>query len=329
MSAIAPQIAVVSTFPPRRDGIAAYAHQYATALGAATLRIGDEGSVGDANIRFGRVRTPLDILLLTSGRADVHVMWHPLFHLPGRRPARVVAYLSWSVLASRRGLRVVVHEPEPLLAGIQGLSQRLFWRSVTKVLFHSEAEREIFVRNVQVKPSPRLQLIDHHATFRPATSATHDEARLLLGIDSGARIALCIGFLGAHKGFDRAISAFAQPNLGPRAQLYIVGSVLEPSPEVDAHVVELRRQAALNARVTLLERYVDDEEFDLWLLASDVVVLPYRAISSSSVAARARLLGRSVIATRAGGLGEQLGDGAILVDDDAELARALRTRLKD
>ena len=72
-----------------------------------------------------------------------------------------------------------------------------------------------------------------------------------------------------------------------------------------------------------MERLVDAGEFDLWLLAADAVVLPYRAIASSSVAARARMLGRPIIATRVGGLPEQLGPGDVLVDSDAELERAL------
>jgi glycosyltransferase involved in cell wall biosynthesis len=317
-------VAIVSTFPPRRDGIATYAAQYAAAIQPAPLRIGDEASRADVNIRFGLLRTPWQILHHTSPITAVHVMWHPVFYVPPARPMRAAVYLLWSVLGFRRRLRVVVHEPEPSLAGIQHWCQRWFWHSVSEVLFHSRAEREVFVRTVGEPDSPRLALIDHHAAFRAASHATHEEAQARLGISAGTRVALCIGFFGTHKGFDRAIRAFAQADLGSGAHLYIVGSVLQTSPTLDRYVAELRSQASPPANVTLLERYVTDEEFDLWLLASDVVVLPYRAISSSSVAARARILGRPVIATRAGGLAEQLHDGTVLVDDDDELAEALK-----
>jgi glycosyltransferase involved in cell wall biosynthesis len=293
------------------------------------LRIGDEGSTADVTIRFRPLCTPLAVLRNTSRSTDVHIMWHPLFYLPLRRPARAATYVLWSLLASRRRLRVVVHEPDPSLPGIQGWCQRRFWRSVPEALFHSRAERDLFVRTVGVALTPSLGIIDHHAAFKPASHATHDEARARLGLERGMRIALCIGFFGPHKGFDRAIGAFGRAGLGARAHLYIVGSVLHATQDVERHVAQLRSQTSRCANVTLLERYLTDEEFDLWLLASDVVVLPYRTISSSSVAARARILGRRVIATKAGGLAEQLGEGAVLVDHDDGLTEALRVHLAD
>jgi glycosyltransferase involved in cell wall biosynthesis len=267
------------------------------------------------------------VLRNTSYVTDVHIMWHPLFYLPLRRPERVATYLLWTLLAARRRLHVVVHEPDPPLTGIQGRCQRRFWGMVPEVLFHSRAERDVFVKTLGVPFSPRLGIIDHHAAFRPASHATHEEAQARLGLERGVRIALCIGFLGPHKGFDRAISAFSRAGLGSHAHLYIVGSVLHATQDVEAHVAELRNLASRSPNVTLLERYLTDEEFDLWLLASDVVVLPYRTISSSSVAARARILGRRVIATKAGGLAEQLGEGAVLVDHDEGLTEALRMNL--
>ena len=63
--------------------------------------------------------------------------------------------------------------------------------------------------------------------------------------------------------------------------------------------------------------------FDRWIVAADTVVLPYRHIWSSSVAERAALFGRPVIATRVGGLADQVGamPGAVLVDDNAGARR--------
>ena len=291
------------------------------------LRIGDEQSTADATVVFGQLRTPLRIMCRTAAGADVHVMWHWEFHIPHRRPGQVSGYLLWGFLARRRRLLVVLHEPEPELDGVCGWAQQTFWRAVTEVLVHSRAERDVFVRTVRSRHHPRVRIVDHHAAFRPATRATHEEARKRLGIDAATRMALCIGFFGPHKGFDRAITAFARAGLGSEAHLCIVGSVLSSSPEMDAHLADLRRQVDAVPDVTLVNRYVTDEEFDLWLLASDIVVLPYRTISSSSVAARARILGRSVIATAAGGLPEQLAGRAVIVADDDELTQALRGQL--
>jgi glycosyltransferase involved in cell wall biosynthesis len=71
------------------------------------------------------------------------------------------------------------------------------------------------------------------------------------------------------------------------------------------------------------ERFLDDDELDLWIQAADAVLAPYRSAASSSVVARARLLGTRVVATAVGGLPEQLGSGDILVATDDELTKAL------
>jgi multidrug transporter EmrE-like cation transporter len=75
----------------------------------------------------------------------------------------------------------------------------------------------------------------------------------------------------------------------------------------------------------VFERFLADEEFDLWVSAADWVVLPYRRSWSSGVLARAQALGRPAIVTDVGGLAEQAGDGDIVVRDDEELAEAMRT----
>jgi hypothetical protein len=69
--------------------------------------------------------------------------------------------------------------------------------------------------------------------------------------------------------------------------------------------------------------YVSDARFDEWIVASDVVVCPYRLIWSSGVLERARLYERPVIATRVGGLADQAGPGTVIVENDRELAAAM------
>jgi glycosyltransferase involved in cell wall biosynthesis len=73
----------------------------------------------------------------------------------------------------------------------------------------------------------------------------------------------------------------------------------------------------------LEERFLDDDELDLWIQAADAVLAPYRSAASSSVVARARLLGTRVVATDVGGLPEQLGSEDILVTTDAEFRKAI------
>ena len=108
-------------------------------------------------------------------------------------------------------------------------------------------------------------------------------------------------------------------------RLEIVGSLRLEDNEFVAYVDELRDLTDATPGATLHEEYVSDAEFDVWLVAADVLVLPYRLIWSSGVCERAALYDRPVIASRTGGLADQVTTNATLVEDDAELAAAMRS----
>jgi glycosyltransferase involved in cell wall biosynthesis len=184
-------------------------------------------------------------------------------------------------------------------------------------------ERAEFAKRVAGAPAVRVgQVIDHGAHFRPYAEASREEARRLLGLERDRGIFLCIGFLGRHKGFDRAIEAFRRLP-GDSAVLYVVGSALYDSADIREHIEELRGLAASVPGVTLIERFQEDAEFDLWIRAADVLLAPYRSAASSGVVARAKLLGTLVVASRVGGIPEQLGPDGIVIESDEELFAAV------
>jgi hypothetical protein len=100
--------------------------------------------------------------------------------------------------------------------------------------------------------------------------------------------------------------------------------VRDGTPENEAYARSLAEQAGGVQRTTVIDRFLPDEEFDLWVAAADWVVLPYRRSWSSGVLARAHALGTPAILSDVGGLAEQAGDRDVVVGDDDELARALK-----
>jgi len=132
---------------------------------------------------------------------------------------------------------------------------------------------------------------------------------------------LHFGRLLPYKGLDLLGEALAL--LGPRPDLIVrvVGSGPE-CPELDA----LRRLPG----VAVENRWVPETEIADLLTWSDALILPYREASQSGVAAAALAAGRRVIATRVGGLAEQLAhsDRATLCDPTASgIAEAIKTVL--
>ncbi len=333
--------AVVSSFPPLRDGIARYAGQFADQLAESrrVIRIGTPGSDADHVVRLRGGIRPLRLLIVTTRGHEVVVMWHPEFFLAGGPARRALTYLALGLALRARRAAVIIHEldlpPDPqggwrrVAAICEGAGRRWLWRSVAEVRCHSRSQLLAFAEAIgDASIVERGVLIAHGAGFKPAVHFERDAARVALSLPREGHLFLCIGFLGRHKGFDRAIEAFRR--LGDdTALLYVVGSRLSDHPDIEVYIAELEQAAAASPRVTLSERYVDDTEFDTWLQAADTVLLPYRSSSTSSVVARARLLRTPVIATTVGGFLEEIGPRDRLVDDDAELVAAMRARIRE
>jgi len=141
------------------------------------------------------------------------------------------------------------------------------------------------------------------------------------GAHSGPRRVLSFGRLLPYKGMDLLVEALRL--LGPRPDLDV--RVVGQGPE-SPHLAALRALPG----VTVENRWVAEDEVGALLGWSDIVVLPYREASQSGVAAAALAAGRAVVATRVGGLVEQLGGErlAILCEPEgAGLAGAIRDAL--
>lgn len=328
------KILLVSPYPPERDGIAKYSLQVRTALQAQ----GDEVTVlsprpsaapyhADLRTWSGLVRAAR--LARRADRTIVEMVPDLFFGGVGR----LRRLFNWPLLALflRSGhVELVAHElpvgtPEGLSAARLKLSRAL-WRSIVSLpattYVHTVREREQAAAALNLPPG-RLQLLPHGATFRAHTVHDRASAREELGLAPDAFCFLCIGFLQRHKGFDRAVDALSRLP-GENLRLDIVGSRRWKAPEIDDYMRELIAVVAAVPRAHLHEGFLSDERFDTWLVASDVVVLPYRDIWSSGVVERARLFGRPLIVTDVGGLRDQVaGQDASLVNDDEELVRAM------
>ena len=325
------RILMVSPYPPLRDGIAAYAVQAVSALrgqGHDVEVLSPGPSAAHHDLDLQGPRGPLALARRVRGYDKVIVQFHPdMFYPVPATPLRH-ASVSLALLAAVRAMRsseVIVHEIDYRVGrrrGVDGVAARRLWRRLDSIVLHTEVERRDFVEAFGVRPE-RVSVTEHGANFVRRTSMTSEQARRSLGIPEGELVFLAIGFIQPHKGFDRAVRAFSGlANHG--ASLHVVGSVRVDEPDHLAYVVELQALADATPGAHLHNQYVSDELFDRWLVASDVVVLPYRNIWSSGVLERALLYDRRVIATDVGGLSHQANarKGITLVDE-AELVSAM------
>lgn len=329
------RILMVSPYPPVRDGIAAYAVQAVAALrsqGNDVEVLSPGPSAAHHHLDLHGPRGPLALAHRVRGYDKVVVQYHPDMFYPAPISPLRHALVSLALLVAVRAMRsseVVVHEIDYRMGrrrGIDGAAARRLWRSVDCVVLHTEIEQRDFAEAFGVRPE-RTEVIAHGAHFTRRTSMAREAARRSLGIPDDEVVFLSIGFIQPHKGFDRAVRAF--DGLGARGcSLHLVGSVRVDEPEYVAYLAELQELVATTPGAHLHNQYVSDELFDRWLVASDVVVLPYRNIWSSGVLERALLYERRVIATAVGGLGQQAGarSGVTLVGEADLLGAMWRAR---
>ncbi len=328
------KILLVSSFPPRHCGIGAYARDQAARLraeGHAVTVLSPPDGAGDLRVPFlgGAVFRRAASIGGDFDRIVVHFQ-PALYYRPRAASSKVTtsASLLWLALRRSRALEILVHEADPPIRWRPdyALLRRAF-RAAGTVTFHTEAERRALERDYGVRV--RSAIAEHRVSPAPASSGvSRAEARRRLGIDEdpAGPVLVCLGFLQASKGFDRAVEAFDRAQ--PGGSLYLVGSVREDTPDNRAYARGLRARCEAVPGVRLIERFVPDDEFDLWVLAADRVVLPYRRSWSSGVLARAHALGTPAIVGAAGGLAEQARDGDVVVDGDEELMEALRDSVK-
>jgi glycosyltransferase involved in cell wall biosynthesis len=335
------KILMVSPYPPLRDGIASYAVQTVARLRAEGHEVevlSPSPSAAHHHLCLLGPRGALALAKRVRHYDKVIVQFHPevFFPVPSRQSQWAAESLALFVaFFLARQVEVRLHEIDYTRG--QGrapyrLANRLPWRAVTMVVVHTEVERENFSRAYGVAPE-RIEVAEHGADFRRSTTFSQADARASLGLPADDFIFLNIGFIQRHKGFDRSVRAMqhigrdliGRPSAGRSCRLDIVGSVRTPEPAYLAYLDELTDLVDVTPGVHLRLGYLSDELFDRWLVACDVVVLPYRSIWSSGVLERALLYEREVIATDVGGLSFQRGDrdAVTLVEDDLGLRRAM------
>lgn len=325
------RVLMVTPYPPLRDGIANYAVQAVLARraqGDDVTVLSPGPSAAHLHLDLAGVRGAMALARRVRAFDEVVVQYHPAFFYDSAASARRSATdlaLAAAFRVARRSV-AVLHEVEYAEFEADASRRRAataLWRSLDELHFHSEVERTRFLALFPVEAS-RAVVVAHGETFVRRTRVDRQAARASLGLPAQGKVLLSIGFIQRHKGFDRAVTAF-RGLAETGAELHVVGSTRLDEPEFLQYLEELEELTARTPGSFLHTGYVSDERFDRWLVACDLVVLPYREIWSSGVLERAALYDRPVLATRVGGLADQAGDRRVtFVDDDDDLRSALR-----
>lgn len=183
-------------------------------------------------------------------------------------------------------------------------------RFANHYVVHSKADKQLICKVYNIS-SEKVTVIPH-GVYDHYERVEKDKAKELLDIEEDFVI-LFFGLLRPYKGVKYLIKAFEllPKDVIENSRLLIVGETWE-----DKESVIIAEKSKYRCKITIINRYVPDDEVSLYFSIADVLVLPYTRASQSGVAHIAMSFGLPIIATNVGGLKESLSkyDGTIFVE---------------
>jgi glycosyltransferase involved in cell wall biosynthesis len=317
------RVLVLSSYPPRRCGIGAYAQAQVTRLRAAgddVIVLSPPDGDGDVTRPFVGGAAFREAVRMSGEFDRIVVHFQPGLYFAPRAPVSKIA-TAWSLarlVRHRPQTEVLVHEADPPVRWRPDyvLLRRAF--AGATLLFHTNAERVAIERAYGIRAKARIV---PHAESVETTTISRGEARRRLELPPDEPLFLCAGFLHPDKAFERAVEAWNRAGMPGR--MVIVGSIRDATPANLAYRDRLRDLVAGVDRLRLVEDYVSGEDFDAWIAAADLLVLPYSRSWSSGALARAQVLGTPALVTDVGGLGEQAGPNDVVAHTGQDLVDAI------
>jgi glycosyltransferase involved in cell wall biosynthesis len=322
------RLTLISPTPPLRGGIA----HYSTAL-VRTLRARHQVQLVGLVRQYPKLlfpgaseqdssAVPIDL------RADLVI--DPLAPSSWRAPARIIAayapvliVIAWwqpalgAILTSfahlvrrrmrrnGRGTRVALlchnvsaHKRTPLDRALKSCALRF----ADSAIAHSDADAH---RLFQARADLRVLRTTHPAYDLPEFGPPMDMAAARAKLGLPGEVILFFGLIRRYKGLADLLRAMPRILRERDCTLLVVGEFYERRVRYDALLVEL----GIGKRVRILDRYVPNEEVNVYFSAADVVVVPYRAATQSGVVALAQQFHRPVVVSRVGSLPDMIEDG--------------------
>lgn len=192
---------------------------------------------------------------------------------------------------------VVEHEAN----AISKLCTKFVLKNGDYFIVHSEAER----RNLK-DIIPRAKITKaFHPTYEVFKQNGWDKKKAQAALDISGNVILFFGFIRPYKGLVHLLEAL--PNVLKRVELTLLIAG-EFWGDENRYLAQIER-LGIKDRVKIIDRYIPNEEINLYFAASDVVVVPYSAATGSGIVQVAFGCERPVITTKVGSLGEVVQDG--------------------
>jgi len=285
--------------------------------------------------KFRLPRLPRRILKLIEGVLNLSALTARfLVSPPDVIHVQYLPMLKWSLpldlwflgLCRKRGSRIVLTVHDLLPHDTGEAYKRTFhdlYRMVDRIICHSDNIRTRLGREFSV-PEEKVSVIPHGPFFYDLPATASEQTLQSFEIESGKLLVLWQGIIFPYKGIDLLLQAWQQVEAsGDDACLLIAGT---GASELLEQIREQVRRLDLK-HVKLHFRFISTEELVTLYRAAEIVVYPYRAITTSGALATGLALGKTIVASDLPVFRELLTDreNALLVNpqDSVKLAGTL------
>lgn len=222
--------------------------------------------------------------------------WHPFF---------APAYYSILFLLQRKHRvlfichNVLPHENFPL----KNIMTKAVLKKGNYFIVQSPLDEENLLKLV---PNANYKRTLHPVYNFEFSNIKRNDARNALKINSDVKVLLFFGLIREYKGLKHLIRAM--PKIAGSLQdvhLLIVGEIFGNEEETYLNLIS---QTGCSEKITLVNKYIPDEDVEQYFIASDLVVLPYESATQSGIVQIAFGFGKPVVVTNVGGLPDAVID---------------------
>lgn len=192
---------------------------------------------------------------------------------------------------------------------VHQFSRRFFAKNMTWIRLFSEISLPAAVAELKCNQS-KFKIIPEgsYVGYYP-NKVGRIEARKYFNIDNDKLVLLYTGFIKPYKGITGLIECFKK-SFDNNAVLLIAGKVMN----VDYFKAI---KESINENIILIDRFIENDELQLFFNAADVVALPFKKIENSGSVILAMSFMKAVIAPRMGVLVERLKDQPELLYEES------------
>jgi glycosyltransferase involved in cell wall biosynthesis len=237
---------------------------------------------------------------ISIGLPDVYLYshWHPFFCVAQLRILSHLKRSNPSIKIAGILHNVIPHETFPFQ---KNLTRSLFQKTDIPIVLSGQTSEEFR----SLKSGRELVKLFHPVYTQDFPELSSTEIRTQFGVRSDETMLLFFGLIRPYKGLDVLIKALNTLDMNAlKLRLFVVGEFyMDKRPILEQ--INVQNKSFIHIR----DEFVSDKEAAEYMLASDVMVLPYKTASQSGIISNALNFHLPVICSNHIGLAEQVLDG--------------------